>query len=102
MINNAIAIQTLPYARKPGAKKSFLNSRMVETDCSWGPFMAMMTAPRMHWMQPIQPKSVRVSLRKKWDRMAQMTTERAPSGVLYTWMSVMGRRRKEDGNARQG
>ena len=29
------------------------------------------------------PKVVKLSLRKKWESMAQMTTERAPNGV-YT------------------
>ena len=33
---------------------------------------------------PNQPKNVRVSLRNIEDRMAEMTTERAPSGV-FVW-----------------
>ena len=32
-------------------------------------------------VQPIQPKKVSFSLRNSEERMAQMTTDRAPSGV---------------------
>lgn len=81
MITRAVAMRTPPNARNQGARNSFLNASMVETDCSCGPLSAMITAPRMHCVQPIQPKSVSFSLRKKCERMAQMTTESAPSGV---------------------
>jgi hypothetical protein len=37
--------------------------------------------PTMQRAHPMAPNVVRLSLRKKCDRMAQMTTERAPMGV---------------------
>lgn len=42
--------------------------------------------------QPSQPKKLSFSERKKWERMAQMTTERAPIGVC----------REGEGEAAQG
>ena len=48
MITRDATIQTLPYERNPGAKNNFLNADIVETDCSSGPFNAMMMAPRIH------------------------------------------------------
>ena len=75
-------MQTLPYERNPGAKKSFLNAVIVETDCSSGPLSAMIIAPRIHCPQPIQPNSVSFSFRTKWDNIADMTTESAPRGVF--------------------
>lgn len=40
-----------------------------------------MVAPRMQSKQPSLPKNVRRSLRKIDERIAQITTERAPIGV---------------------
>jgi hypothetical protein len=37
MQRDAVMI-TAPNERNPGARKSFLNSAMVDTDCSSGPF----------------------------------------------------------------
>lgn len=38
----------------------------------------------MQRKQPIHPKNVRVSLRNREERMAQITTDRAPIGVTTT------------------
>jgi hypothetical protein len=38
----------------------------------------------MQRKQPIHPKNVRVSLRNREERIAQMTTDRAPIGVTTT------------------
>ena len=104
MITREPVIRTPAKAKKPGAKKSFWKAEMVLTACSCGPFRAMMTDPTMpegktvralivpdrgsiQRKQPIQPKNESFSLRKIEDKIAQMTTERAPSGV-FGWMSV--------------
>jgi hypothetical protein len=44
-------------------------------------FVWSLTIERAH---PNQPKNVRVSLRNMDDRIAHMTTDNAPSGVLKT------------------
>jgi hypothetical protein len=67
--------------RKPMERNSFWKSRIWPTEASLGPLSAMMTDPRMESTQPSQPKNVSVSLRNIEERMAQTTTERAPSGV---------------------
>lgn len=54
---------------------------MVCTDCVSGAFRAKMVAPIMQRTQPIHPKNVSFSLRMNVERMAQMTTLRAPRGV---------------------
>ena len=67
--------------RKPGAITHFFMSWMEATaDCS-GALRAMMTDPTMQLKQPTLPTKLRRSLRKMEERMAQMTTERAPMGV---------------------
>ena len=38
MIIRDATMMTLPKAKKLGARNSFLNSTMVDTDCSRGPF----------------------------------------------------------------
>ena len=45
--------------------------------------------------QPSQPKKLSFSERKKWERMAQMTTERAPMGVCGR--AERGERREKRG-----
>ena len=75
------AIQTAPYDKNPGARKSFSNAVIVDTDCSLGALREMRIAPRMHCVQPIQPKSVSFSLSIMWLRIAEMTTDNAPRGV---------------------
>jgi len=85
-----------PHTRNPGERNSFLKAAMVVTLCCSGAFKARMVAPIMHNMQPIQPchvsatpplrqrkhtKKLRDSFKKKWERMAQMTTDKAPIGV---------------------
>lgn len=45
------------------------------------PLSAMTTDPTMHRLHPIHPKKVNFSLRKKDDRIAQITTDKAPRGV---------------------
>lgn len=80
-ISSPAAIQTAPYDKNPGAKKSFLNATIVDTDCSLGALREMRIAPRIHCVQPIQPKSVSFSLSIMWLRIAEMTTDNAPRGV---------------------
>jgi len=70
-----------PHDRKPGARNNFLNSTIFVTLCSSGALRARMEAPRIHWMEPIQPKRDNFSLRTMWDRMAEITTDNAPMGV---------------------
>ena len=74
-------IATDPHERKPGARNSFLKSAMFVTLCSSGAFKARIEAPRIHWMDPIQPKRDSFSLRIRWERMADITTDNAPIGV---------------------
>lgn len=78
-------IATDPQDRNPGARNNFLKSAMFVTLCSSGAFRARMEAPRIHWMDPIQPKRDSFSLRTMWDRMADITTDNAPMGV---WTEV--------------
>ena len=74
-------IATDPHERKPGARNNFLKSTIFVTLCSSGAFKARMEAPRIHWIDPIQPKSESFSLRIRWDKMADITTDNAPMGV---------------------
>ena len=74
-------IATDPQDKKPGARNSFLKSAMFVTLCSSGAFRARMEAPRIHWMDPIQPKRDSFSLRIRWDKIADITTDNAPMGV---------------------
>jgi len=74
-------IATDPQDRNPAERKSFLKSAIFVTLCSSGAFRARMEAPRIHWMDPIQPKRDSFSLRTTWDRMADITTDNAPMGV---------------------
>ena len=84
-------IATDPHERKPGERNSFLKSAMFVTLCSSGAFRARMEAPRIHWMDPTQPKRESFSLRMKWDRMADITTDNAPMGVCREVSSLCHR-----------
>jgi hypothetical protein len=75
-------MRTEMYARNPGARNNFWNSLICPTVCSLGPLSAIITDPIIHSAQPSQPKKLSFSFRKKDERIAQMTTESAPSGVL--------------------
>lgn len=93
-------IRTEPQARKPGDKNSFWNSRIWPFDASVGPLRAIMTDPSyqrncklrcceqagrkgrtMHRAHPSQPKNDSFSLRNIEERIADITTDSAPSGV---------------------
>ena len=74
-------IATDPHDRKPGERNSFLNSAIFVTLCSSGALRARMEAPRIHWIDPIQPKRDSFSFRMMWDRIADITTDNAPMGV---------------------
>ena len=56
------AMESEAQTRNPGDKNIFLNSWMVVTDCSSGALRAIMTAPIIQSVHPIQPCK-RVSLR---------------------------------------
>lgn len=79
-------IAKLAQTRKPGDKKSFWNSLIVDAACSWGPLRAITTAPRMQSADPSHPNVVSRSLRKKWERTFETTTEIAPSGVTRIYI----------------
>ena len=81
IIKRAAAMQHPPYARNQGSRKSFLKASMVDTDCCSGALRAITRAPRIHCVQPIQPKSVSFSLSIMWLRIAEITTDNAPMGV---------------------
>lgn len=88
-----------PQTKKPGERNRCLNPSMVVTLCCSGAFRARIVAPIIQRTQPIQPwtsawtpiraneereertNSVRDSFKKKCDKMAEMTTDKAPMGV---------------------
>ena len=84
MMTSALRMIRDPYTRKPTDKNSFWNSIMVLTVFSFGPLSAIITEPTIQRKHPIQPKNVRDSLRNMDDRIAQITTDKAPRGVTTT------------------
>ena len=83
--------------RKPGMMTQCFMSWMEATDDCSGALRAMMTDPTMQLKHPTLPTKLSRSLRNMEERMAQMTTDRAPMGVtrmasvkayatrLHTW-----------------
>jgi hypothetical protein len=108
MMTRADRMTREPNIMKPRERNRCWNSTIVLAVASVGPFKAIMMDPTwivhsqsfcerskvseprtMHRKQPIQPKKVRLSLRNIDDRIAQMTTDKAPSGV--TIIAFVGR-----------